>query len=182
MIELSTIRDLVAIFGVIAGFSYYVLTVRMNQRAVRINLTNTWIQRMSTDDWGRKFTELMYMEWEDYDDFERKYGSDVNNDNFIMRTSVWVVCDNLGNLLKIGMADKDVLYNSLAAYNAASVWHKFVDVLNMNRKLYSGSAAWSGFEYLANEVDKIRKQRNPEFDSENYSFKYTDLKKQKAKQ
>ena len=34
MIELSTIRDLVAIFGVVAGFSYYVLTVR-NARARR---------------------------------------------------------------------------------------------------------------------------------------------------
>jgi hypothetical protein len=28
MVELSVIRDLLAIFGVIAGFSYYVLTVR----------------------------------------------------------------------------------------------------------------------------------------------------------
>jgi len=32
MIELSTIRDLVAIFGVIAGFSYYVLTVRATRK------------------------------------------------------------------------------------------------------------------------------------------------------
>jgi hypothetical protein len=32
MIELSVVRDLVAIFGVIAGFSYYVLTVRNAQR------------------------------------------------------------------------------------------------------------------------------------------------------
>lgn len=31
MIELSVVRDLVAIFGVIAGFTYYVLTVRNNQ-------------------------------------------------------------------------------------------------------------------------------------------------------
>jgi hypothetical protein len=38
MIELSTIRDLVAIFGVIAGFSYYVLTVRANQRNQELNL------------------------------------------------------------------------------------------------------------------------------------------------
>lgn len=34
MIELSTIQDLVAIFGVIAGFNYYVLTVQ-NQRKAR---------------------------------------------------------------------------------------------------------------------------------------------------
>ena len=40
MIELSTIRDLVAIFGVIAGFSYYVLTVRANQRNQEIAMKN----------------------------------------------------------------------------------------------------------------------------------------------
>jgi hypothetical protein len=33
MIELGMIRDLVAIFGVIAGFSYYVLIVRNTQRS-----------------------------------------------------------------------------------------------------------------------------------------------------
>jgi hypothetical protein len=32
MIELGVIRDLVTIFGVLAGFSCYVLTVRNNQR------------------------------------------------------------------------------------------------------------------------------------------------------
>jgi len=32
MIEISVIRDFVAIFGVIAGFSYYVLTVRATRR------------------------------------------------------------------------------------------------------------------------------------------------------
>jgi sensor domain CHASE-containing protein len=38
MIELSVIRDLVAIFGVIAGFSYYVLTVRANQKNQELTL------------------------------------------------------------------------------------------------------------------------------------------------
>jgi len=32
MIELSIIRDLVAIFGVIAGFTYYVMTVRQTEQ------------------------------------------------------------------------------------------------------------------------------------------------------
>jgi hypothetical protein len=38
MVELSVIRDLVAIFGVIAGFSYYVLTVRANKRNQQLML------------------------------------------------------------------------------------------------------------------------------------------------
>ena len=32
-VTLQIVRDVVAIFGVIAGFSYYVLTVRNSQRA-----------------------------------------------------------------------------------------------------------------------------------------------------
>jgi hypothetical protein len=35
LVELSTIRDLVAIFGVVAGFSYYVLTVRNAKKKVK---------------------------------------------------------------------------------------------------------------------------------------------------
>ena len=81
MIELSLIRDLVAIFGVIAGFSYYVLTVRMNQRTMRLNLTNNLIQQMTNDEFLSKTLELGYMEWENYDDFEKKYGSDTNPEN-----------------------------------------------------------------------------------------------------
>ncbi len=38
MFELSVVRDLVAIFGVIAGFGYYVLTVRNNQENQRQQL------------------------------------------------------------------------------------------------------------------------------------------------
>ena len=48
MIELSTIRDLVAIFGVIAGFTYYVLTVRNTQKNLEMSLksrqTQTFLQ------------------------------------------------------------------------------------------------------------------------------------------
>ncbi len=35
MIELSVARDLVAIFGVIGGFSYYVMTVRNARKALK---------------------------------------------------------------------------------------------------------------------------------------------------
>ncbi len=38
MFELSVVRDLVAIFGVIAGFGYYVLTVRNKQENQRQQL------------------------------------------------------------------------------------------------------------------------------------------------
>jgi hypothetical protein len=180
MIELSTIRDLVAIFGVIAGFTYYVMTVRINQRAMRVNLTNSFLQQMSTNEFVKETTELLYMEWEDYDDFERKYGSDVDVDNFNTRIHVWSTYDNLGNLLKTSMADKTLLNNSMTARYAITIWHKFEDVLKMNRKLYGTPNSWSGFECLADEMDKMEQQRNPDRDRKNINPKYTDTRKQQA--
>ncbi len=114
MIELSTIRDLVAIFGVIAGFSYYVLTVRNAQKSQRIEeetreanlIQNTWGGK---EDWFL-YGELMNMEWADYDDFERKYGSDNNLDNFAIRNHIMSKFSTLGYMLKKGLIDRESLF------------------------------------------------------------------------
>lgn len=95
MIELSVIRDLLAIFGVIAGFSYYVLTVRNSQRSQQIaretQQLQLLIQLASFQDleFSKIDLEVINMEWTDYDDFERKYGSDYNPDNYAKRMVVW---------------------------------------------------------------------------------------------
>ena len=182
MVELGLIRDVVAIFGVIAGFSYYVMTVRLNRRTMRINLTNNLVQQFGTEDFIAKVTELMYMAWEDYDDFERKYGSDVNPENYNTRMVVWGAFDSLGNHLRTGMADKEILYGSIFTYNSVQVWNKYEDILTINRKLYSGPEGWSGFEYLAKELYKIRLQRVPDWDPKSYSPVYDEEKKILAQQ
>ena len=71
MIELSVVRDLVAIFGVIAGFSYYVMTVRNARKALKTQtLMRLREQQMSTE-WMNDYIELLETEWTDYDDFLR---------------------------------------------------------------------------------------------------------------
>ena len=70
MIELSVIRDLVAIFGVIAGFSYYVLTVRNANTARKIQLLNS-SSFVNSVEVARISLELLDMQWEDFDDFLR---------------------------------------------------------------------------------------------------------------
>ena len=87
MVELSLIRDFVAIFGVIAGFSYYVLTVR-NQIKTRQAQLFYSLNRDFTEynSWLRN-RELFYMEWDDYDDFEKKFGSNTNPVSYAQRFS-----------------------------------------------------------------------------------------------
>ena len=78
MIELSNIRDFVAIFGVIAGFSYYVLTVRATRKNSRIQLVSQLSRDVGTENGVKNHFKLLNMEWESYEDFEKKYGSDTN--------------------------------------------------------------------------------------------------------
>ena len=76
MVELSLIRDFVAIFGVIAGFSYYVLTVRANQRnqqhqleTRRAQLYMTLFNTINNQNLWKHVVEIRQYEYTDYDDF-----------------------------------------------------------------------------------------------------------------
>jgi hypothetical protein len=162
MVELSIIRDLVAIFGVIAGFSYYVLTVRANQRNTRITLTNSIMQTMVSEEAQRRWIELMNMEWSDYDDFEKKYGSDVNPENYAKRSAVWNSYNMLGNLLMKNIIDAETFYMAGGTW-AIFVWEKFKSVLMEHRRRYGSADSYTGLEYLASEMFKIRKQRDPNY-------------------
>ena len=66
MFELSIIRDCIAIFGVLAGFSYYVLTVRANQRNMKqtletrqISLIDNIVTRSMGEQGFRNMFELL---------------------------------------------------------------------------------------------------------------------------
>jgi hypothetical protein len=144
---------------------------------MRINLTNNLLQQLTTDDFIKKAVELQYMEWDNYHDFEEKYGSDVNLENYVKRLKVWVTFDSIGMILMKGLADKDVLYSSQAVYNVVWLWHKYQDVLNVNRKLYSGADAWTGLEYLANEMYNTKLKNDPNWSIESGSPIFDDAKR-----
>ena len=60
MIELSVIRDLVAIFGVIAGFTYYVLSVRNANRSRQTQIFMPIYTYMWNVDLNSKWFEVMF--------------------------------------------------------------------------------------------------------------------------
>jgi len=76
---------------------------------------------------------------------------------------IFATYDSLGMLLMKGLADKEMLYNSQPVYSCIGLWHKFKDVLEVNRRLYSGADAWTGFEYLADEMLGMKMNRDSNF-------------------
>ena len=131
MIDLSTIRDIVAIFGVIAGFSYYVLTVR-NTRINRDTQLFMQIFSLTNDpDFIKRITEMITeMEWDDWEDFERKYGTSVGNyENYGYRYALWKRYDALGELLRRGLIDGELVYALAGQNDAMWFWDKFGSII-----------------------------------------------------
>ena len=87
MVELSVVRDLVAIFGVIAGFSYYVIVVNNTRKNQQLQLEIRQAQLFSqfmfqvfTTEFIKQYFDLFEMDWDDYDDYWKKYGLLSNPD------------------------------------------------------------------------------------------------------
>jgi hypothetical protein len=164
LIEISVIRDFVAIFGVIAGFSYYVLTVRNAQRSQKTNERTQQLQflvqmtSLMGYEGNKMGIELMNMEWSDYDEFERKYGSDNNQDNYAKRITLWTAYDILGYALKMGLIDRDLLLQNLG-YGPITFWAKFKGVVEGIRIRYLQPTGYENFEYLASESIKWFKEK-----------------------
>ena len=162
MIEISMVRDLVAIFGVIAGFSYYVLTVRNAQKSQQIAEETREIQVISgyfqTEEDNKRLIELLNMEWKDYDEFEKKYGSDNNPDNYAKRTCIWNQFNTLGYLVKKDLVAKEPLFELLGVIPYV-YWSKFGDVIIEIRRRYNQPLFCQYFEYLAEESVKYMQDR-----------------------
>ena len=166
MVELSIIRDCIAIFGVLAGFSYYVLTVRANQRTMKqtletrqISLIDNIVTRSMGEQGFRNMFELLRYEWEDFEDFERKYGSENNVEATAKRFAVWQDYNLIGLMLRKGLVEANDLFD-MGVQGVIFLWEKYKPIIEEERKRYLGNNFLRDFEYLAGEMLKIVQERD----------------------
>ncbi|TFH14243.1 hypothetical protein E4H04_10560 [Candidatus Bathyarchaeota archaeon] len=167
MIELSAIRDIVAIFGVIAGFSYYVLTVRATRRNQQQQLETRQAQffMQIRDNWdmdmiGRR-SEIMVWEWDDYHDFIGKYGPDSNPEAWRKLISVGSFFEGLGVMVERGFIDP-YLVDDLLSGPIIQFWEKTSPFFLEMRKVMNWPQAGEWLEYLYDVVKEIRDKQHPE--------------------
>jgi hypothetical protein len=164
MIELSVIRDLVAIFGVIAGFTYYVMTVRNSQRMQQMTLETRQAQlfmqvydRWASRDMTKMEYEFQQWEWDDYDDYVSKY-HDLENRS--LRTTIGKYYEGIGVLVKRGLIDPtfvdDLMSSAIMKY-----WEKYEPIAKEDRKRWMPMAA-EYQEYLYTMIKPIVEIQYPE--------------------
>ena len=150
-VSLQMVRDVVAIFGVIAGFSYYVLTVRNANRARKQMIARDFYQDFGSVENQRIFMELLQMEWDDYEDYLKK-----TSENKEINAQVLTILgsfESFGIMLRYGFIDANLLAD-FAANAIIRLWEKYP--LLEFRERNGNPRSWVNFEYLYHEMKKLR--------------------------
>lgn len=145
-----------AIFGVIAGFSYYVLTVRANQRnqqhqleTRRAQLYMTLFNTINNQNLWKHVVEIRQYEYTDYDDFMQKYGPIENPEAYNKLTKVWWFFTELGTLVYRGYITLDDC-SHLMSSTPLEIWSQFQTAIEgLRQHYYRSGTGYLTFEYLA---------------------------------
>ena len=172
MVDVSLLQQLsyvAAAIGVCAASAYYMMILRATQQNMRLTLETRRIgvvenmMRMFTDTEGRKKAiELLNFEWTDYEDFERKYGSDNNVDAAAKRYSLWNNWNSLGMMLRKEMVEAEDLYD-LGGSTMPLFWKKWKPIVEEVRRRYWGQDYLKDCDYLYEEMMKVKLRRDPRY-------------------
>jgi len=165
MIELSTIRDLVAIFGVIAGFSYYVLTVRNAERNQKQQLETRQAQlfmrlyeTFSSREFRRQWDEVIFkIHYNDWEDMNQNYNREKNYEQLLSWFTVGMFFEGLGVLVKRNLVDI-AMVDDLLGVSIKATWEKMGPIEKETRKRWNSPRTFDDFEYLYKELIKYNEQ------------------------
>jgi hypothetical protein len=161
------------IFGVIAGFTYYVLSVRNAQKTRELTLKAQeqvletrqvqfcWqaLERVHNKEFMRRTIEIMYhMDFKDYEEWREKYGPSTNPDAYVDYYQVTSTHQGLGYLVQNGVLDPEALSKHIRPRAIISLWEKIEPIVKVHRERLNPTA-FDSFEYLADEMRALLDQR-----------------------
>jgi hypothetical protein len=139
----------------------------MNLRETKLNrrltFTSNYILPISSKEGITNFATLMKMTWTNFDDFKTRYDLTVDTENFVTRMMYWQTCEALGLQLRRDLIDVETVYE-MCGEHIIDVWFKFEPIIKeyMKRGQF-GKDIFKNFEYLANHLADIKKERDPTY-------------------
>ena len=156
---ITMIREIVTIIGVIAGLSYYIISVRNQNRAREAQLMIQISQILRDKEFRKDFTETLSLQFQDYDDFIEKYNYTTNFEVYLQRVGIWYLLNTFGHILKRGLVASEIVYDTLAGAFVKEMWDRHSPII-LEMRVQDGVPLWmDGFEYLADEMNKIFQRR-----------------------
>jgi hypothetical protein len=102
----------------------------------------------------RSFNEIMYYyTWTDYVDYNQKYGVLNNIDTSTKISSIFLLFENIGGLVRQNLLDIKVIRDQAGdAY--PPLWEKYYPVIVEDRKSFNSPRLWNDAEYLYNRLTR----------------------------
>jgi hypothetical protein len=116
------------------------------------------------------------MEWKDFDDFYKKYDSTVNLDNYAKRVTHWSYYEILGVQYRTGILDAETLY-AVSGVSIINMWLRFKPIIEEYRKFDYGKDFYGNWEYLANDLARIKAERDPSWKGSRSHIKLVEYDK-----
>ncbi len=173
MITLDQVIYCLPILGLTASVLYYAMVLRNSNRTRSAQLFMSLHNVMSSVDGMSTFLETMYMEWQDYAEFERKYGSDNNPKAYAQRQTFWNTFNNYGVLLKKGLIDPEMIFDA-AGGSIIMSWEKWRPIIVEQRVRYMGPNYCEHWEHLVDVMRSIQKRRGITWEPPETGFKFVE--------
>ena len=157
MVDIQTISIATASAGVFVAAIYYVLQIRhqtrLRESEVILKLSSWFVEERLE----KAYDRVWNCEFEDYDDFVKKYGSlfDTKAEKELKMAIGYMLnyMDTLGLLLKRKIVDVEVMYEM---YRGIRLWEKLKPIIEGGRKELNDQDLWYGFEYHYHQMKKIQ--------------------------
>ena len=158
---LSTIQTASLVVGII----YYLTIMRNQQKSQQIQM----LQRLHDTKYDveglQHYYESMTLKWDTFNEYVQKYGYQNDPQVASIIESQTSYFEGLGMLVKNNAVDLNTLYE-IMGNRIIGFWFKFETVIKEYRQVivFSPGSEYSlNFEYLANEMINIRKQKGSTF-------------------
>jgi hypothetical protein len=153
MLDIPSISAIVAAVGVLVGVAIAVVELRNLVKQRQTDL----VTRLSSDialdrESLEAFVDIVETEFEDYDDFVKRYGKFISKNqvpmSFMMMGNFY---EQIGVLLRNKLIDASLVDQ---LFPVSIIWEKTKPLVEGMRKEYHDPGFFEWFEYLYNEMKK----------------------------
>jgi len=172
-ITLPIVLQILQTAGILVGIIYYITIMRNQQKTRELSLraqeqaTKTRqiqifmqiFQQLNSEETHKSWAELANLEI-NIEDYLQKYDSSVNPAHYAKRAVLWYSFNTIGELLRMGIIDPVLLHRLSLGPMVIITWERWADIIRELRVMHNAPDIWEGFEYLYNEMKRLRSERD----------------------
>jgi len=157
MVTLETVLNVIPIVSLVIVGAYYSLQIRNQNRNRQAELYMQLFQRDISDEFQQKVFDLYSLDFSDPEQLNERYSTDRQ-----LRAafhSVMFYLDGIGNLMRNGLIDFEYVSQIGAGVGPIKSWEILRPWIEYYRESRNVPDYMSGFEFYANEMIRVRKQK-----------------------